>query len=260
MASLFPEVRRAIRHVKVGSFYSLFFSVIIIFTTIVYIQIVSQLNLPLDSSERKGNIIISDINLDMIFMTRGPFNNTSGTDLMRAGYNVSRKDGMILNKYNSSNITSSQIVQSVIRSYSEINSSTTKNVTAEETFQHLNDSKRFNKSETLTILAQHENVSDGNITVDKRATNVTDDVSLNASKAIAIENGLPHVNDFGASLLSVNISKYNDSSIINDIHSDRNFTTGRRKTFRKRNSKRPNYCPLWPPELGMFIIISDISL
>ena len=246
MASKLPGCRRMFHHVRVGSFYSLFFSVVIIFTTIIYIQVVSQFNIPLDSTtDSRGNNIPHDIDLVMIFTTREYFRNNSWADSLRTVYNISKtkNNKTDINTF-PSNSSSIHVVQSILRSYDVIRGNRTENFSAVETLHNLNESKHFNKSDTFETHVRLDNESVVDVSVEKIHVNLTEE-----RKTVVYENELPNANGFGASLLSVNISKYN-ISYLNDKQIERNATAGRRRVIRSRNSKRPNYCPLWPPELS----------
>ncbi|XP_045216733.2 beta-1,4-galactosyltransferase 2-like isoform X2 [Mercenaria mercenaria] len=243
MARVFLQLRHAFRPVRVASFYSMFLTIVIIFATIFYIQIVSHFNISLETSVHETEDLLNlKTEPVMLFTTRGSIKNSFK--------NESKAESEKYHNISSFNISSSQVIQHVLRYYYALSSNrTSHNLT--KNFLQLNDANKNNKSEILIKSLLRINDSDNNSVANVPAT-FAEKISLNSSKRITTGNEIPEVANVGAPFLPVNISRtldrHNDI-FLNEKQFYRNLTRSRKHNLRTRNSRRPNYCPLWPNEL-----------
>lgn len=278
MESVLLKLRQASQPIRVGSFYSLFLSIVIVFVTIFYILMMSQLTVEMPFDKREDIEKIEN-ELGLPYRTIGIFSNTSHSVVTNA--KLSRNITSEVRKKRTGDFhyrnLSSQYVQGILRSLTY--NKTLTNITLN--MLRLNVSKEITNIDRYFHVQLHVNESrskgnfsngtgngnfpdgtgsgnfsdrTGNATAVKLSFKITADVPLNSSKVISVENNELKTIKIDNPPLVRNISglyKKNLTNYLNIIQRYRNITRVRNSNLRNRDSRRPNYCPLWPDELGI---------
>lgn len=244
---------------RAGSFYNVLWMFVIIFATICYIQLLANINLPLNTSLEDDTVTVLN-GEERLFHTSVAAKHASETD--------QRGQGIVLSfKRNSSLVTqwilrstyafiSNQTVtnQTVftnkpLRNQAFMRNNTLNNLTAD--FHVLKNSSaniRINN-----VIVQRHNGSDV-VTNKSLPVLLKEDMLLNTNKVVSNDNDIPEIDNLGIErIINNSVINHSNFTYLHEHISKNRTMKEHRNLPNVRKSRRPNYCPLWPSELGIYI-------